>query len=250
MEMIAERVAARRLASRPDSMVHVRAMLTQWSALRAQHRSLQTGLSSCQLATYVEQCPSPPSAPPASVDLQAETGVDFLRGDVGNKLQDGLNQMTESFMNGNPTVAVSTSFAKDLIETRGYGSRRKKLQALFSLALGMRRLTCLRKPGQNPGPPGARKCAAQTKRMQIDPAQLGLTSAFSDSRLRGKSVMRLESLDDDEDEHSREVAVNDVDEGVMFVVNRTRSDQNGCGTVEFGSNVTGVPVHCLSLIHI
>ena len=148
---------------------------------------------------------------------------------------------------GSPSKAASTGFAKDLFATRGYTSRRRKLRSLFSFAAGMRTLTCRHAPGAananaNANANGA-SCAVETGRVQVDLAELGLASALSSARLRGKTAMRLERSD--AAEHAREVVVDDVDEGVLFAVNRTRSAEDGCGTVRFGAAVTGGPaVHC------
>lgn len=176
-------------------------------------------------------------------ELQAETGVDFLRDDAEGLLEHRLVTVAASLRAGSPSRDAATLFAKDLFATRAYASGREKLRTLFRFATGMRSVTCHRAPRPDGSDVPGSACPAATGRVQVDLSELGLASALSPDRLRGKPAMRLEHSD--AAEYKREVAIGDVDEGVLFDVNRTRTANDKCGIVSFSAAVTGdLPVHC------
>lgn len=178
-----------------------------------------------------------------ATELRVETGVDFLRDDVDGLLGNRIETVAAGLRAGSPTKDAATLFAKDLFATRAYASSREKLHTLFSFATGMRSVTCHHVPRARGSDAQGSACPATTGRLQVDLAELGLASALSPDRLRGKSAMRLEHSD--AAEYEREVAVGDVDEGVLFDVSRARTAEDGCGTVRFGAAVTGdLPVRC------
>jgi surface protein len=82
--------------------------------------------------------PSPPAlppspAPPFDVAMEGIDGVDFLRGDSGNKLRDLLLNLTDAFNAEGAGQVDTTSFVRELVDTRSndnssYNGRRKKLQ--------------------------------------------------------------------------------------------------------------------------
>ena len=176
-------------------------------------------------------------------ELQAETGVDFLRDDAEGLLELRIVTVAASLREGSPSKDAATLFAKDLFATRAYASGREKLRTLFSFATGMRSVTCHHAPRPGGGDVQGSACPTTTGRVQVDLSELGLASALSPDRLRGKPAMRLEHSD--VVEYEREVAVGAVDEGVLFDVNRTRTANDGCGIVSFAAAVTGdLPVRC------
>lgn len=176
-------------------------------------------------------------------ELQAETGVDFLRDDAEGLLERRIVTVAASLRAGSPSKDAATLFAKDLFATRAYASGREKLQTLFSFATGMRSVTCQHAPRPGGSDVHDNACPTATGRVQVDLSELGLASALSPDRLRGKPAMRLEHSD--VAECKREVAIGAVDEGVLFDVNRTRTANVGCGIVSFSSAVTGdFPVRC------
>ena len=178
-----------------------------------------------------------------AAELRVETGVDFLRDDVDGLLGNRIETVAAGLRAGSPTKDAATLFAKDLFATRAYASGREKLHTLFSFATGMRSVTCHHVPRAGGSDAQGSACPATTGRLHVDLAELGLASALSSDRLRGKSAMRLEHSD--AAEYEREVAVGDVDEGVLFDVSRARTAEDGCGTVRFGAVVTGgLPVRC------
>ena len=183
----------------------------------------------------------PPPAPPAGTDLLEETGVDFLRDDdINGTLMHGLTKMTETFLTGTPSTSDTTTFAKDLIKHRGYHTRRKQLRTVFSLAKGIKKVTCRRAKGRH----GHDKCStSRTATMKVDVADMELSDAFSDYRIVSKPALRIEVLEGEEAD--RVVSVDDPDEAVLFVINRTKSVNLGCGTVRFDAAITGVDyLHC------
>lgn len=183
----------------------------------------------------------PPPAPPAGLDLLDETGIDFLRDDDANgTLVHGLSKMTEKFLRGTPSTGDTTTFAKDLIKNRGYRSPRKKLRTMFKLATGIKKVTCRRARSRY----GGQGCAtSRTTTMKIDVAEMEMSDTFSDFRIVSKPALRIETLEGKEED--REVSLDDPNEAVLFAINRTKSDDLGCGTIRFDTAVTGVEyLHC------
>ena len=183
----------------------------------------------------------PPPAPPAGTDLLEETGVDFLRDDdINGTLMHGLTKMTEKFLTGTPSTSDTTTFAKDFIKHRGYHTRRKQLRTVFSLAKGIKKVTCRRAKGKH----GHDKCStSRTATMKVDVADMELSDAFSDYRIVSKPALRIEVLEGEEAD--RVVSVDDPDEAVLFLINRTKSVNLSCGTVRFDAAITGVDyLHC------
>ena len=65
--------------------------------------------------------------------MEGIDGVDFLRGDSGNKLRDLLLNLTDAFNAEGAGQVDTTSFVRELVDTRSndnssYNGRRKKLQ--------------------------------------------------------------------------------------------------------------------------
>ena len=60
--------------------------------------------------------------------MAAVNGVDFLRGDSGNALRDGLRGLINAYDADGAGQVDTTSFVQQLVTTRGYSSRKKKLQ--------------------------------------------------------------------------------------------------------------------------
>ena len=60
--------------------------------------------------------------------MAAVNGVDFLRGDSGNALRDGLRGLINAYDADGAGQVDTTSFVQQLVMTRGYSSRKKKLQ--------------------------------------------------------------------------------------------------------------------------
>ena len=55
-------------------------------------------------------------------------GVDFLRGDSGNALRDGLRGLIDAYDADGAGQVDTTSFVQQLVTARGYSSPKKKLQ--------------------------------------------------------------------------------------------------------------------------
>ena len=204
--------------------------------------TLQVTVESVEEIYVASPQPSmPPPAPPAGTDLLEETGIDFLRDDdVNGTLVHGLTKMTEKFLRGTPSTSDTTTFAKDLIKNRGYRSPRKKLRTMFKLATGIKKVTCRRARSRY----GGQGCAAsRTTTMKIDVAEMEMSDTFSDFRIVSKPALRIETLEGKEED--REVSLDDPNEAVLFAINRTKSDDLGCGTIRFDTAVTGVEyLHC------
>jgi len=183
----------------------------------------------------------PPPAPPAGTELLEETGIDFLRGDDANgTLVHGLTRMTQRFLQGTPEVSETTTFAKDLIKSRGYNTPRKKLHTMFQLATGIKKVTC-RRAGSRYG--GQQCTRSRAVSMKVDVTEMDMPDTFTDFRIVSKPALRIEVLEGREED--REVSLDDPNEAVLFAVNRTRSDDLGCGTIRFDVAITGVDyLHC------
>lgn len=183
----------------------------------------------------------PPPAPPAGMDLLEETGIDFLRDDdVNGTLSHGLSKMTEKFFRGTPSTSDTTTFAKDLIRNRGYHTPRKKLRTMFKLATGIKKVTCRRARSRY----GGQGCAtSRTTTMKVDVTEMEMSDTFSDYRIVSKPALRIETLEGKEED--REVSLDDPNEAVLFAINRTKSEDLGCGTIRFDAAITGVDyLHC------
>lgn len=183
----------------------------------------------------------PPPAPPAGTELLEETGIDFLRGDDANgTLARGLTKMTERFLRGTPEVSETTTFAKDLIKSRGYTTPRNKLRTMLQLATGIKKVTC-RRAGPRYGGQGCAR--SRTVSMKVDVTEMDMPETFTDFRIVSKPALRIEVLEGREE--NREVSLDDPNEAVLFAVNRTKSDDLGCGTIRFDTAVTGMDyLHC------
>ena len=183
----------------------------------------------------------PPPAPPAGTDLLEETGIDFLRNDDANgTLVHGLTKMTEQFLRGTPQVGETTTFAKDLVKSRGYNTPRQKLRTMLHLATGIKKVTCRRARSKY----GGQGCAtSRMSTMKVDVTEMQMSDTFTDFRIVSKPALRIEPLEGREVD--REVSLDDPNEAVLFAVNRTKSDDLGCGTIRFDRAVTGVEyLHC------
>ena len=60
--------------------------------------------------------------------MAAIDGIDFLRGDSGNALRDGLRGLINAYDTNGAGQVDTTSFVQQLLTARGYSSRKKKLQ--------------------------------------------------------------------------------------------------------------------------